>query len=140
MRPAEESDTEDVFEMLGEFAMSYPPQRSALDIWYPTIIDRQDNDLLVAELQGEVTGYVLATTTPTLFANGPITELLELFVKPAHRNLGIGRRLVQAVLENAKYAGAREVAVPTRRAADFYLKLGFQRTAEYLKRPLADVV
>ena len=93
--------------MLGEFAMSYPPQRSAFDMWYPAIIDRQDNDLLVAELQGEVTGYVMATTTPTLFANGPITELLELFVKPAHRNLGMGRRQVQAVLVNAKYAGAR---------------------------------
>ncbi|MDX6346878.1 MAG: hypothetical protein QOF84_1668, partial [Streptomyces sp.] len=54
------------------------------------------------------------------------------------RGRGIGERLVAAVLERARTKGAVEVTVPTRRARDYYLRLGFEQTATYLKRPVRD--
>jgi N-acetylglutamate synthase-like GNAT family acetyltransferase len=45
--------------------------------------------------------------------------------------------LVAAILERAQAAGAVEVTVPTRRAREYYLRLGFEETATYLKRVLS---
>ena len=69
----------------------------------------------------------------TLFANGIVTELVELMVEPPYREQGIGSELVGAIVERAKARGAIEVTVPTRRAAEFYTRLGFEETAEYFK-------
>jgi N-acetylglutamate synthase-like GNAT family acetyltransferase len=65
-----------------------------------------------------------------------VAELQELMVAPEWRRRGIGRRLVAAVVERARAAGAVEVTVPTRRAVAYYLALGFEETATYLKRKL----
>jgi N-acetylglutamate synthase-like GNAT family acetyltransferase len=58
-------------------------------------------------------------------------------VAPEHRKRDIGRRLVIDIMDRARAAGAVEVTVPTRRARDYYLRLGFEETATYLKRKLA---
>ena len=137
VRPATREDAESVFEMLGDFATSYVPERTAFDRWYPTIVARREGALLVAEDDCGVVGYVLAADMPTLFANGPVTELLELYVKPSSRGEGIGRALVAEAVQGATQRGAMEVTAPTRRARDFYLALGFESTAEYFKvRPV----
>ena len=133
VRPATYEDAESVFEMLGDFATSYVPERSAFDRWYPTIVARQEGELLVAEDDGGVVGYILAADMATLFANGPVTELLELYVKPSSRGEGIGKSLVGRAVRGAGQRGAVEVTVPTRRARDFYVALGFESTAEYFK-------
>jgi GNAT superfamily N-acetyltransferase len=88
-------------------------------------------------MAGRVVGYALAFRLLTLYANGIVVEVQELMMAPEHRRQGIGRRLVESIVERAAAAGAVEVAVPTRRARDFYLPLGFVETATYLKRPLA---
>ena len=137
VRPATREDAESVFEMLGDFATSYVPERAAFDRSYATIVARQDAELFVAEDDRGVVGYALAADMPTLFANGPVTELLELYVKPSSRREGIGRALVAEAVQGATQRGAMEVTAPTRRARDFYLALGFESTAEYFKvRPV----
>ena len=133
VRPATYEDAESVFEMLGDFATSYVPERAAFDRWYPGIVARQEGELLVAEDDRGVVGYILAADMPTLFANGPVTELLELYVRPSSRGGGIGRSLVGSAVRGASQRGAVEVTAPTRRARDFYLALGFESTAEYFK-------
>src|SRR5207244_11128878 len=72
-----------------------------------------------------------------LYANGIVVELQELMVAPERRHQGIGRQLVEGIVERASAAGAVEVTVPTRRARDFYLPLGFAETAAHLKRALS---
>ena len=133
VRPATHEDGESVFEMLGDFATSYVPERAAFDRSYATILVRHEGELLVAEDDRGVVGYILAADMPTLFANGPVTELLELYVKPSSRGDGIGRSLVGRAVRDASQRGAVEVTAPTRRARDFYLALGFESTAEYFK-------
>ncbi len=137
VRPATREDAECVFKMLGDFATSYVPERAAFDRSYATIVARQDAELFVAEDDRGVVGYVLAADMPTLFATGPVTELLELYVKPSARGEGIGKSLVGMAVRSASQRGAVEVTAPTRRARGFYLAMGFESTAEYFKvRPV----
>ncbi len=80
-------------------------------------------------------GYLLALRMPTLFAGGPILELLELTVDTPERGRGTGSALIRAAQARAREAQDVEVTVPTRRAADFYRDLGFHETAAYFKWP-----
>jgi GNAT superfamily N-acetyltransferase len=136
VRSAVLADAEIVFVMLGLFATSYSPDHSVFTANYPRIIENVGSDLLVAEVDGIVVGYVLAADSLTLFANGIVTELLELYVVVEHRGQGIGRALVENAVSNAKARGSVEVTVPTRRAGDFYIALGFESTAEFFKLKL----
>jgi GNAT superfamily N-acetyltransferase len=119
--------------MLAGFVTSYEPRRAAFDVTYPTLIADSRSDILVAELDSAIVGYVMASDTPTLFANGTVTELLELYVIEAHRRHGFGRALVAQAVDRARKCGAVEVTVPTRRARTFYEAQGFEITAEFFK-------
>ena len=92
----------------------------------------------MAEDDDGVQGYVYAADAPTLYANGPITEILELYVEESDRRRGIGRRLVESVAASARERGSVEVVVPTRRAGAFYQAVGFELTAELFKLRLAE--
>ena len=133
VRPALPPDADAVFGLARAFATSYSPVRSAFDINYPRVLEDTDSDLLVAEQDGVVVGYALVRDSLTLFANGVVTEVLELYVVEEARGKGIGRSLVRQVVDRAKDRGAVEVTVPTRRAGSFYVDLGFERTAEFFK-------
>ena len=119
--------------------MSYEPDHSAFAPSFAAMIDSQDVALLVADESGKLTGYVMAVEFSTLFANGVVAQIEELFVKEANRCADTGRALVAAVVEWARRCGAVEVTVPTRRAGPYYERLGFKRTAEYYHMVLAQV-
>ena len=136
IRKAQAADADTVFDLLTQFAVSYTPERAAFDRNYPRMLDSQSVSLLVAEKEGQVIGYILAFAFLTLYANGLIVEIQELMVAPEARGQGIGRSLVEAVGDWARTLGAIEVTVPTRRAGDFYRRLGFAETAAYFKRSL----
>lgn len=134
IRPAQAGDADAVFALLVHFAVSYRPERGAFDRHFPLLLEGDGAELWVAALEGCVVGYALAFRLLTLYANGPILELQELMVDPAHRGRGIGRKLVETVLQRAWETGCGEVTAPTRRAAAYYTRLGFEETAVYLKR------
>lgn len=133
IRPARLADADRLFPLVQQFATSYRPDRDAFDRNLPSLLAADHADCLVAEAGDELLGYALAFTLLTLYANGIVVELQELMVAPDSRGRGIGRRLVEAILEQARAAGAVEVTVPTRRARDYYLRLGFEETATYFK-------
>jgi GNAT superfamily N-acetyltransferase len=134
VRAARPSDADDLYALLVQFAQSYTPERAAFDRHLPLLLADDGVEPRVAELGGRVIGYALAFRLLTLYANGAILEIQELMVDPAHRGRGIGQRLVEALAEGARTAGCVELTVPTRRAAEYYRKLGFVETALYFKR------
>lgn len=136
IRPAHAEDAQAVYGLLTQFVTSYQPEREALDRHFPKLIASKKLVFLVASIGDQVVGYALGSIALTLYANGPVLELQELMVASEHRKRGIGRRLVVAALEQALSAGCAEATVPTRRARDFYVRLGFEETAVYLKRRL----
>ena len=131
--PATTEDATAIWGFLQRFATSYAPSREAFGRNYPRLLEGEDSDILVARRSGIAVGYLLAHRSLTLFAGGPILEIIELYVDEAHRGEGIGRALVQAVLDRAWAAGCVEAVVPTRRAEEFYEALGFQPSATDLK-------
>lgn len=85
----------------------------------------------VAELpSGDVVGYVLVHWLPSLFLPRPEGYLSELFVDEACRGKGIGRRLLDVVIREARDRNASRLSLITNRNREsyeraFYAKAGW---------------
>jgi ribosomal-protein-alanine N-acetyltransferase len=99
---------------------------------------------LVAELCGEIVGYIMCRTLwrRSFFGNffmGRVGHIISIAVKEGYRGRGVGTKLlVEAMRRLHTYYGAREVYLEVRvsneRAIRLYKKLGFrvvQRVAGY---------
>jgi predicted N-acetyltransferase YhbS len=136
VRPATRADANALFALLRQFAMSYTPDRISFQANLPKLLDSKRQVLLVAAEDERVVGYVMASGSMTLYANGPTAELIELMVEKTRRKRGIGRVLVEGAMAWARERGCVEVNVPTRRAGDYYGKLGFEETASFYRYKL----
>lgn len=71
-------------------------------------------------------------------------EMKRLYVPPEGRGLGLGRRLVEAVMSEARRLGYREIRLDTlpsmTGAQALYLKLGFEVTPPYYDTPITGTV
>lgn len=85
---------------------------------------------LVAEIEGEVAGFINFTTRKTILHSGPSGLIDELIITKKYRGKGIGKRLVLAAIERCKQLGCCEVEVSTEKvntkAREFYKKCGFE--------------
>jgi len=91
---------------------------------------------LVAEIDGEIAGYVTGSThvsegLAVIPASSTYLEIDELYVVPAQRSQGIGRALPEAMLALAEAAGVDYQLVYSatknlRRVLHFYKQVGFQ--------------
>ena len=92
--------------------------------------------LLVALLDGVVCGVVgirrLGETT---------AEMKRLYVKPKCRGTGMGKRLVEAAIAEARHMGYSEIKLDTlpamNAAMGLYRSLGFSDTSPYYDNPIA---
>lgn len=58
-------------------------------------------------------GFAQVAFIPTIWAEGPVAHLDELYVKPERRGQGIGRALMEALLELARQRDAAGLEVVT---------------------------
>jgi GNAT superfamily N-acetyltransferase len=86
----------------------------------------------LAEVEGELIGAVAG------FTWGGMCELRQVWVREDHRGGGLGRRLMQAAIEEARARGCAQVLLATYdfQAPGFYRKLGFDPVAEIKDKPL----
>ena len=136
VRPASPADRAAVWPLARGLAHSFSPTEAAFRATFATVLADEDALLLVAERAGDVVGYLLGVTHATFFADGPVGWVEELMVADGARRQGTGSALVSAYEEWAAARGARLVALATRRARDFYLNLGYEDSASYLRRRL----
>jgi GNAT superfamily N-acetyltransferase len=134
LRPAEQSDTETLaricFEAFGDihdyhrFQRDFPSIEAAMGLMAAWIPHPQVWGV-VAEVDGEVVGSNFLDERDPIVGVGPIT------IAPAGQNKGVGRRLMEAVIERGKDAdGIRLVQDGFHmRSLSLYTSLGFDVTA-----------
>lgn len=96
---------------------------------------------LVAEIDGDVRGFVDFTVRRTLLHSGPSALIDELVVGSGYQNKGVGKQLLNAVIAYCKQLGCCEVEVSTEltntNARRFYKKCGFEERGIILEKNLS---
>lgn len=97
--------------------------------------------LFVLRVDGQVAGMANALITISTSEGGKVLLLEDVIVSHAHRGGGLGRKLIDHVLDWAKQQGMTRVTLLADRdntpALDFYRKLGFGRSnMTVLRKPL----
>ena len=95
-----------------------------------------DGRLLIAEYEAELAGCVaLHKLEPG------ICEMKRLYLRPAFRGKGLGRRLAETILNEARSIGYQRLRLDTvervmRVAVELYRALGFRQIAPYRANPM----
>ncbi|HEY4148590.1 MAG TPA: GNAT family N-acetyltransferase [Chitinophagaceae bacterium] len=95
--------------------------------------------LLLAVWEGEAAGCIALTPLKEV----GVCEMKRLFVRPAYRKYGIGRFLVEALLEEATQRNYTLMKLDTLQrlqpAIRLYEQYGFVHTGAYYDNPIGDV-
>lgn len=81
---------------------------------FATLLRRDDVLALLAasgSTGGEPVGFALATFRPTPYADGPLAQLEELYVRPEVRSRGAGSALLRALRREAVRRQALEILI-----------------------------
>jgi predicted N-acetyltransferase YhbS len=138
IREAGQADAAAVFALTRDFATSYKPEEEPFSAAFRRLVARDDALVLVAVRGGEIVGYVFGISHDSLSTNGPIAWVSELMVREDCRRLGVGAALMAGFEAWARERGSKLVALATRRAAPFYLAIGYEESAVYLRKLLTD--
>ena len=134
------SESEEVGALLREYAASLPFELDFQDFdrelaGLPGAYAPPRGALLLARIDGEAAGCIALRP----FAED-VCELKRLFVRPAARGLGLGRRLTTEIVSEARrlgYARMRLDTTPGMEAAQaLYEELRFVETAPYRHNPV----
>jgi GNAT superfamily N-acetyltransferase len=138
VRRAQAGDAGPVAALAGELATSFPFDRAAFGVSFPALLAAEDARVLVATDGGDCIGYLLGFWHLTFYANGPVGWVEEILVRPQDRGRGVGQALMTAFEQQAAARGCALVALATRRAGPFYLAIGYQESATYLRKVRED--
>lgn len=108
---------------------------------YKSELGKDENLFFVAREGHKIVGFVFSRLIT------PAVEIFNIAVLPEFRKQGIGRKLLDAILERAVKAGCRECWLEVREsnleARRFYEKLNFQnvgRRKNYYRFPVEDAL
>lgn len=128
-------DGDAVFGLLAQLGERYTPDRPVFDDAFAEAIKQADDHILyVAERDGIVVGYALATIARLFYTNGDSAQLQELVVEEHARGAGIGSQLVTAVEAECQARGVRQLTVAVVSGAAIYERLDYRSTADFLKK------
>ena len=94
VRRARAEDGAEVWPLVRDFALSYEPEKRVFERSFTDLLSRPDTLVAVADEDGSIIGYLLASWHVTFFANGPVAWVEELMVSQPARGSGVGRALV----------------------------------------------
>lgn len=135
-RNATSQDEDAVFTLATSLATSFILNKEGFSRIYFDILNNTNADIIVAESDSGIIGYVLAFHHTTFYANGVISWVEELFVTEKYRRMKIGQKLMDLIERQALERGSKLIALATRRASDFYKSVGYDESATYFKKPL----
>jgi GNAT superfamily N-acetyltransferase len=136
VRRATVADEFALFALVCRFPTPTPPSRETFAESLRVKLKDPDGFVAVAELGGELVGYVAGDAHETFYAGGKIAWVDEILVTENARRQGIGRALMAEFESWAENGRCRLIGLATRAATSFYEELGFEDSAGYYKRYL----
>jgi ADP-ribose pyrophosphatase YjhB (NUDIX family)/GNAT superfamily N-acetyltransferase len=128
IRDAEPADESGVLELLTLIPANADLGPDELEAAGRRFRERIAVDVLVAEVDGDVVGFLALSFASTL--SGLRALINDLAVRPSHRRQGIGAALLEAAVQRAHRRGATHLLVDTSRgdtsAREFYQACGFE--------------
>jgi GNAT superfamily N-acetyltransferase len=105
------------------------------------IFERVSNDegaqiFVSVDERGEINGYLMGFVHDAFFANGAVAWIEEMYVSDLARRRGVGIALERDFETWARGRDAKLIALATRRAASFYLAIGYEESAVYFRKIL----
>jgi [ribosomal protein S18]-alanine N-acetyltransferase len=128
--------SEDIPSVINVNMLALPEHYS--DYFYYEILREFPNTFLVAELDGELVGYVMCRIEYGLsllkrFGLAKKGHIISIAVLEEHRGRGVGTRLMHQALDEVKKGSGKEcyleVRVTNQGAIDLYTRLGFKITS-----------
>jgi len=138
IRRAASGDLAAVANLVEMLAQSFPFARERFGETFPTLLTTDHACLLVAvDGDSKLVGYLLGFRHHTFYAGGPVASVEEILTREDVRGRGIGRALMSAFERWAMDSECAVVSLATRRAEAFYLAIGYQNSASYLRKVLS---
>ncbi|RJS45755.1 GNAT family N-acetyltransferase [Nocardioides cavernaquae] len=132
VRIATPADAAVVAQMLADFNREFDAEGQDAAVFAARLVGLLARSDLMTLLVGPETapvGFALVTFRPTPYADGPLVQLEELYVRPGLRSQGAGSALIAALMVEARRRGALEVLInvdePDVDARRFYERHGF---------------
>lgn len=95
-------------------------------------VDRNSDGIFVAEVDGEIVGYVTTDVNP----KSKIGDIPNFAVEPQFQRRGIGRQLLETALAYLKQSGMLHARIATLEqnqiGAEFYPRMGFSEVARQI--------
>ncbi|MCC6905006.1 MAG: GNAT family N-acetyltransferase [Anaerolineae bacterium] len=127
VRPAEACDAAALTPLTGQ--LGYPAPQAVIESRLAAILPREDVAIRVAEIDGQIVGWVQMHERYLLFDDRTV-EVDGLVVHEACRSQGIGRILMEAAEGWARMRGCTAVVLRSNiireRAHAFYLEIGYE--------------
>ena len=121
--------------MVCDLATSYRPTKECFPAAFEAILEDGHAAVFVASQDGDLIGYVHVLVHPAFHTDGWKGWVEELYVAAPHRGSGLGRELMAAAEAWARSTGdVAYMALATRRAEAFYVAIGYEPSATYLKK------
>jgi len=134
IRPAQERDGEGIVDLIAELRRDdngVEIDRGAVGAVVRAALADAATTVFVAELAAAVTGFIVVHWLPFPMLAGTEAYISDLIVARDQRGHGAGRRLVEAVEDEARRRGCVRLMLNNRKAAEsfqraFYPKLGYR--------------
>jgi GNAT superfamily N-acetyltransferase len=140
IRKAKKGDIEWIVDMAREFELylldiddsliQEPPPKEVFKRVLLKGFGDEKHSIFVAEKDGRLTGFADNCVYPEFLHGGMSAYLHNIFVREGYRGQGIGKALLDTMVEEAKARGAVAIHVPVKtkniKAIEFYMKRGIR--------------
>lgn len=136
IRPSTPGDTAALARLISE--LGYPVDETELSPRLARLTSAHHT--LVAELSGEVAGFIGLAVFPFYELGAPVGYILAFSVGGRHRRQGIGKALLDAAEEHFRAAGVADIRVNSglhrEEAHRFYESRGYRKTGFRFRKEL----
>jgi len=145
IRKATIEDENEVFELIHQLMSgSYPAEKSVksqkgINTYREILKNEEAGTVIVAEEDGKLVGVITLSYPLAIRCGGIYTCIEEFIVHESMRGKGVGGRLLQATIDEARLRGCDELQVnnPSEMGYPLYLRYNVEDTGKHMKIKLA---